>query len=767
MALRRYTIQFAGRAQELAVWVGTPAEDIEHCVRTVFGIPQGPTQPALLWSSEDGTPCVVSSHAPNGTVFVAAVQAQHGEDGASAAGEAVTPRTRRAWSALGVTAEELRWSRFQRGRPPALPLHLESNHGFTELRANECREAGKPYVDTEPASLEVPELPRPQQISFCMRSSGESAELEAEMLRLADDRERKNKAVAEVLAKVQVWRRPQQYAEAPKFFPSKDEANELLHVRPPSAPAPPWLPAHMPLFVRSSAFADTFFALALSVVAARPEQLANLFVSCEHGDVGLYTCQFSRDEATFCCTGWKCVSVDDSIPCGADLRPVLTATECRNELWSVLLHKAYAKFLGSYSHLHVGDTAHVLRHFTGVYPDVVEWDAGMLRGRELGLLWFRLSEAVRLGLQCVVMKKHETCPLVSDVFTAEVRRSTSRKGSRPVPRLRAVPWNTHLHWDNGVLISFAAEVPCGRRETVQLIKLRDMYGGIKWQGDWSDQSTLWTKQLRELLGHREIEEHVTWMKLADFAAHYDTLLVQTRYELVCPHPPGPPACFFRHMPPCDDRGALCMRAHQYFLDVEDADGEPGGAAELEVQIQLSQPCLPPEAESGAQVSPSPRPCLAELQLFVRKAPGQMVCVEQDQHAVGGGTPAGVFSPDALRVPLTDGCLTSPSRASPRVRDGGLTTGARGEWLLQQSAVLPPGNYALVVLQQATGQGLHYCLHVSSQDERHGLCFSVAEGGSAETPGAAEALVPQGPPLSPPARLIQTNPARRPSPAQYI
>ena len=49
----------------------------------------------------------------------------------------------------------------------------------------------------------------------------------------------------------------------------------------------------------------------------------------------------------------------------------------------------------------------------------------------------------------------------------------------------------------------------------RLIQLRNPWGRCSWTGAWSDQSTEWTPELREMLMAHGAEEGVFWISLED------------------------------------------------------------------------------------------------------------------------------------------------------------------------------------------------------------------------------------------------------------
>jgi len=71
---------------------------------------------------------------------------------------------------------------------------------------------------------------------------------------------------------------------------------------------------------------------------------------------------------------WKAVVLDDYIPCINGLSGPIFSNNHSNELWVILLEKAYAKTYGNYIAIEGGDPGHALRDLTGApYEYMEDW----------------------------------------------------------------------------------------------------------------------------------------------------------------------------------------------------------------------------------------------------------------------------------------------------------------------------------------------------------------------------------------------------------
>lgn len=56
------------------------------------------------------------------------------------------------------------------------------------------------------------------------------------------------------------------------------------------------------------------------------------------------------------------------------------------------------------------------------------------------------------------------------------------------------------------------------------MNLRNPWGGFEWDGDWSDNSPLWTEEMKNLVKpNLEGNDGTFWMSFEDFVANFDSL----------------------------------------------------------------------------------------------------------------------------------------------------------------------------------------------------------------------------------------------------
>ena len=58
----------------------------------------------------------------------------------------------------------------------------------------------------------------------------------------------------------------------------------------------------------------------------------------------------------------------------------------------------------------------------------------------------------------------------------------------------------------------------------KLLNIRNPWGSFEWDGDWSDNSKLWTKDMRDALNPvLDSSDGTFWMSFRDFVSMYDSL----------------------------------------------------------------------------------------------------------------------------------------------------------------------------------------------------------------------------------------------------
>ncbi|XP_077476294.1 calpain-3 isoform X3 [Stigmatopora argus] len=191
---------------------------------------------------------------------------------------------------------------------------------------------------------------------------------------------------------------------------------------------------------------------------------------------------------------WVDVVIDDRIPTFNN-QLVFTKSAERNEFWSALLEKAYAKLHGSYEALKGGNTTEAMEDFTGGVTE-----------------FYEMREAPK-DLYKIMKKALERGSLMGCSIDSLVPARFETRTSTGLVK--------------GHAYSVTAVDECRasqhRDSRVRLVRLRNPWGQVEWNGPWSDNSKEWSmlsKAEKEKLQHQSAEDGEFWMSFEDFKKNF-------------------------------------------------------------------------------------------------------------------------------------------------------------------------------------------------------------------------------------------------------
>ncbi|KAL2790427.1 calpain-3 isoform c [Daubentonia madagascariensis] len=191
---------------------------------------------------------------------------------------------------------------------------------------------------------------------------------------------------------------------------------------------------------------------------------------------------------------WVDVVIDDCLPTYNN-QLVFTKSNHRNEFWSALLEKAYAKLHGSYEALKGGNTTEAMEDFTGGVTEFFEIRDAPRDMYKIMKKAIERGSLMGCSIDTIVPVQYETrmaCGLV--------------KG--------------HAYSVTGL------EETLFKGEKVKLVRLRNPWGQVEWNGSWSDSWKDWSfvdKDEKTRLQHQVTEDGEFWMSYDDFIYHFTKL----------------------------------------------------------------------------------------------------------------------------------------------------------------------------------------------------------------------------------------------------
>uniref|UniRef100_A0AAY4E748 Uncharacterized protein n=1 Tax=Denticeps clupeoides TaxID=299321 RepID=A0AAY4E748_9TELE len=192
---------------------------------------------------------------------------------------------------------------------------------------------------------------------------------------------------------------------------------------------------------------------------------------------------------------WVEVVVDDSLPV-CEGRLLFSYSCTKNEFWSALVEKAYAKLNGSYGSLKGGNISEGMEDFTGGIAYTLS-----ISSRPPQILWKLLNAALSRGslLSCFIQAK----------TTAEIGQQTS----------------DGLVRGHAYAITDMDKVK-RESEEVLLLRLRNPWGFVEYTGPWSDKSKNWDKidkAEKKRIKLKLQEDGEFWIGVEDFCKLFNTV----------------------------------------------------------------------------------------------------------------------------------------------------------------------------------------------------------------------------------------------------
>jgi len=251
--------------------------------------------------------------------------------------------------------------------------------------------------------------------------------------------------------------------------------------------------------IRQGMLSDCWFLCALSAIAEFPHLVKRLFLkeSQTVSSSGVYKLRLCKNGQ------WQTVTVDDYFPCWPGGGPAYSRSH-GNELWVLLLEKAYAKLHGSYGAIKMGWAYEAMLDLSGCpYATIRLEDPDVQERIRAGAMW---DELVRWDDEGYVM----SCSTPGEDVYTETGEKPEKSGSGLVA-------------GHAYTLLAAKATSAGHK----LVCLRNPWGNFEWQGAWSDNSELWTPELRMEVGADEVAEDdgKFWMCFEDVVAHFFSINV--------------------------------------------------------------------------------------------------------------------------------------------------------------------------------------------------------------------------------------------------
>jgi len=220
---------------------------------------------------------------------------------------------------------------------------------------------------------------------------------------------------------------------------------------------------------------------------------------------------------------WHNIVIDDYIPCNAKawakdqtIKPLFTQPN-GNELWAVLLEKAFAKFCGSYANLEGGSTIWALRAMTGDHAR-----------------WFEQDKERKTWLRKDLVNKKDPKDRRAHglrVQDEKIDHDMMFEILQKYDKLNSVLCASGASGEDGLVEGHAYSILQVKKvKKIRLIQIRNPWGSGEWRGDWSDKSSKWKEfpDVKSAVGFEELDDGAFWMSWEDYIQHWRKIGVVDR-----------------------------------------------------------------------------------------------------------------------------------------------------------------------------------------------------------------------------------------------
>ena len=235
--------------------------------------------------------------------------------------------------------------------------------------------------------------------------------------------------------------------------------------------------------IKQGALGNCYFLASIAAIAEFKERIESIIVEDERNENGCYGIKLHIQGVP------TIITIDDQLPCYKSNRHQ-AFTHCKgsdNEIWVSLIEKAWAKLNGSYAMTIAGLPSEGLSCMT--YAPTVTYIHQKYKNEQI---WEILKESDDLD--------HIIC--------------TCTKGIDGLDKVGLVPGHAYT-------IISVFEI-----NSLKLVKIRNPWGQFEWNGDYGDNSNLWTPDLKKKVKYEKTDDGIFYMKLEDFLKYFP-------YSFIC------------------------------------------------------------------------------------------------------------------------------------------------------------------------------------------------------------------------------------------
>ena len=240
--------------------------------------------------------------------------------------------------------------------------------------------------------------------------------------------------------------------------------------------------------VQQGSLGDCYFLSSVASLCKFPNLIKRMFRQNTKNEDGFY-------EITLYIDGKRqIIIVDDYLPALKKNKKPCYAQSNKNEIWVMLLEKAWAKVNGGYANIISGLPCEAMEFLTGV-----------------GSLIYDLEH---LDTEDIEDYKYE---IIKNVQLADENNSLitcSTKADSNIQKVGLVEGHAYT------LVSFN-KITTSQGKDVYLFRIRNPWSKGEWTGDWSDKSKLWDSTAKSQVNFDNKDDGIFFMKDTDFFKYFN------------------------------------------------------------------------------------------------------------------------------------------------------------------------------------------------------------------------------------------------------
>ena len=239
--------------------------------------------------------------------------------------------------------------------------------------------------------------------------------------------------------------------------------------------------------VKQGQLGDCYFLSSVANLCKFPGLITKLFKTNATNKDGFYEIIFIIDGRP------QIVIVDDYLPVYKKTKRPIYAQSKGNEIWVMLLEKAWAKVNGGYANI-----------ISGLPSEAIEFLTG------LGSLVF---DTENMDVDDINEYK---CEIVKNVQIANQNNcfiTCSTSSNSQIEAVGLVEGHAYT------LVSFT-QITTSQGKKVYLFKIRNPWSQGEWNGDWSDKSRLWDEKAKSQVNFKDKEDGIFFMNDTDFFRYF-------------------------------------------------------------------------------------------------------------------------------------------------------------------------------------------------------------------------------------------------------